>query len=338
MPVCELDYKWIKQQYNYDPDAVYIDHMMIFSRGSAPEWLKREVMKYFENKCTKKSDPLLYAKSKAHLNSVYGMTATAILRDEYEFCVSDPEHPENVGQFIHKEYKTEEEKIAADLKKLNKYYKSYNSFMPYQLAVWTTAHARDALYTMIETVGYENFLYCDTDSVFYKRTPENVAAMERYRESCRERARAAGAFFGDKYLGEPTPEESIRAFRSLHAKCYAVEELNSKTGRYELKVTIAGIPKKATRWIDGDGFRVRVTKTNAEELGRIGNLENGFTFHYCGGTRCIYNEQEPEVVDIEGHRTEVSSSAVIDNIDKVISDRMYSDDNGVLVKLKQEQI
>ena len=68
------------------------------------------------------------------------------------------------------------------------------------------------------------------------------------------------------------------------------------------------------------------------------NLENGFTFHFCGGTRCIYNEQEPEVVDIEGHRTELSSSAVIDNIDKVISDRMYSDDNGVLVKLKQEQL
>ena len=34
--------------------------------------------------------------------------------------------------------------------------------------------------TMIECVGYENFIYCDTDSVFYIETPENAKNMQNY--------------------------------------------------------------------------------------------------------------------------------------------------------------
>ena len=69
--VCELDWKWIKRQYDFD--AIYIDKMLIFERGEMPEWLKSEVFEYFENKCTLKGvNDLLYAKSKNMLNSVYG--------------------------------------------------------------------------------------------------------------------------------------------------------------------------------------------------------------------------------------------------------------------------
>ena len=71
MVVCELDWKWIKRQYDFD--AIYIDKMLIFERGEMPEWLKHEVFEYFENKCTLKGvNDLLYAKSKNMLNSVYG--------------------------------------------------------------------------------------------------------------------------------------------------------------------------------------------------------------------------------------------------------------------------
>ena len=71
MVVCELDWKWIKRQYDFD--AIYIDKMLIFERGEMPDWLKHEVFEYFENKCTLKGvNDLLYAKSKNMLNSVYG--------------------------------------------------------------------------------------------------------------------------------------------------------------------------------------------------------------------------------------------------------------------------
>lgn len=306
--VTELDFKWIKKQYT--AEEMKVSKMLIFERGTVPEWLKTEVYTYFKNKCTlKELNELLYNKSKAFLNAIYGMTATQILRPEYE--INDE------GKFKPKEY---DDKERSDESRLKKYYRSYNSFMPYQFACYTTAWARDALFTMIETVGYKNFLYCDTDSVFYIETKENKIAMEKYAQSCRDRAIAAGAYVEDKYLGEPTDEPKLRAFKALHAKCYAMEEYNRKTGKYELKVVIAGIPKKSVKWIDGKP----VTKTNSEELGNIDKLADGFKFTHNGGTRCIYNEAMPRVEYINGHKTSLASSAIIENIEKEISDTMWS--------------
>lgn len=306
MVVCELDWKWIQKQYDFD--TIAIDKMLIFERGEMPDWLKNEVFEYFQNKCTLKGvNDLLYAKSKNMLNSVYGMTATAIIRDSYKM---------NDDYILTKQALDDDDKESA----LNKYYRSYNNFMPYQYAIYTTAHARDALFTMIECVGYENFLYCDTDSVFYIETENNKKSMEDYAEFCRNRAKMANMFVENKFLGEPTDEPPLRAFRAIHSKCYAMEEMN-KDGEYELNVVIAGIPKQATKWIDGKP----VLMTNAQELGNIDNLEDGFVFKHCGGTRCVYNDERGiEYIEINGHMTELATSAVIENISKEISDTMYT--------------
>ena len=316
--VTEMDYKWIKRQY--DAAHTRVENMLCFTRGEMPQWLKKEIMYYFKNKCELKySDPVLYAKSKNILNGIYGMTATSIIREMFKM---DSEGI--ISKYIYEDTDIQDEKA------LKKYYKSYNSFLEYQHALWTTAHARDALMHMIsEVVGYENFLYCDTDSVFYIKTPENVARMEEYREQCRQKAREHGAFVGDKYLGEPTPEPPITAFKGLHAKCYAMIE------DCELSVTIAGIPKKSTKWINGK----RVEKTNAEELGKLDNLEDGFKFKHCGGTRCIYNEHEITTKMIRGHMTEYAASAIIENIEKEINDTMWTKDADYnVLKLHQETV
>lgn len=235
------------------------------------------------------------------------MTATAIIRDSYKM---------NDDYILTKQAQDDDDKESA----LNKYYRSYNNFMPYQYAIYTTAHARDALFTMIECVGYDNFLYCDTDSVFYIETENNKKSMENYAEFCRNRAKTAKMFVENKYLGEPTDEPPLRAFRAIHSKCYAMEEMN-KHGEYELNVVIAGIPKGATKWIDGKP----VFMTNAQELGNIDNLADGFVFEHCGGTRCVYNDERGiEHIEINGHMTELATSAVIENISKEISDTMYT--------------
>ena len=308
--LCEIDYKIIERQYDFDP-KIKVGHMIIFERGEAPEWLKGEVMEYFKDKSELKNiDEYKYSRAKAFLNSVYGMTATSILRQEF-----------TLGGDLILQPKKEKDRESKK-KALNKYYKSYNSFMPYQLAIYTTAWARAALFDMIECIGYENFIYCDTDSAFYIETPENKIKMEEYTALCKKRAIEGGAFIGDNYLGLPTDEPPIRAFRGLHAKCYAMEELNKNTGQYELKVTIAGIPKKAIKFIDGKA----VEMTNAEELGSIDNLVDGFTFKHCGGTRAIYNEMPIAEVDIDGHITELASNVIIDTIEKEISDTMWCQD------------
>ncbi len=326
--VCELDWKWIKRQYTFD--SIAVDKMLIFNRGEMPQWLKDEVFSYFENKCklknaTDENGVLLYGKSKNMLNGIYGMTATAIIREVFKM---------DDDWILQESKKTVDDEEDA----LNRYYRSYNNFMPYQYAIYTTAHARNALYTMIEATGdndgiddcinevfdltdtYKNFLYCDTDSVFYIETPANKVRMDAYASFCRQRAIDGGAYVDNKYLGEPTDEEPIRAFRAIHSKCYAMEEWDKKTQEYKLNVVIAGIPKKATKWIDGHP----VIATNADELDTIDNLHDGFVFSHCGGTRCVYFEQPIHTIEVQGHTIEIASSAVIENIDKEISDTMYT--------------
>lgn len=337
--VTEIDYKWIKRQYVAKKVRIY--DMICFRRGKMPKWLKDETMYYYKNKCMlKEIDPVLYAKSKNILNGIYGMTATSIIRPEYKICMqTDDLH--KAGEIYHFVAENIDE---ADEEALNKYYNSKNSFMPYQYSLYTTAWARDALMTMIEATGdndgrinkkdpskddltdvYKNFIYCDTDSVFYIRTEHNEKRMKEYAQKCIEKAKKGGAFVDDNYLGAPTDEAPIRAFRGLHAKCYAMEEYNKKTRRYELNVVIAGIPKRSIKWLSGDGFVMPYQKSNAQELGTIDNLEDGFTFEHCGGTRCVYNnERDIEIMDINGHETEIATSAVIDNISKVLSDTMWT--------------
>lgn len=331
--LCEVDWMIIKEQYKFDSPRV--GYMTIFERGSAPKWLQNEVMNYFKNKCELKGvNDELYGKSKAFLNAIYGMTATQILREIFKM---DDE------MIISHQPKEDED---ARRGKLSKYYKSFNNFMPYQLAIYTTAWARYALYKMIVATGngdgvsfgdghnYENFIYCDTDSAFYLETHKNRVYMARLTQECRERAQKAGAYVGNKYLGLPEDEPPIRAFRGLHAKCYAMEELNKKTGKFELKVTIAGIPKKATKWIDGKA----ITMTNAEELGTIDNLKDGFVFSHCGGTRAIYNERPIETVTINGHKIELASNVIIDNINKEVNDTMWTHEGYDLMNIIYSEI
>ena len=293
--------------------------MILFERGEAPAWLKAEVMEYFKGKCELKGfDEYLYMRYKAFLNSIYGMTATAPIRQEFKL-------DDNLIVGLDKKKLDRE----AQKKALNKYYKSYNSFMPYQLAIYTTAWARFALFEMIENIGYDNFIYCDTDSAFYIETPENKIKMDKYRQKCINRAIKGGAYIGNNYLGAPTAEATIRAFRGLHAKCYAMEEWDDEKQDYVLKVTIAGIPKKAIKFIDG----VAVEMTNAEELGSIDNLVDGFKFKHCGGTRAIYNERPIETVNIKGHKIELASNVIIDTIEKEISDTMWTHDGDKLMNI-----
>ena len=304
--ICDIDYKWICKQYDFD-NEIEIHNLLIFERGPLPEWFKNEVMTYFNNKCKLKGvDDILYNKSKNMLNGIYGMTATRPVRDEYQ-----------LNNDLELEIKKKTEDDAA--KALAKYYNSRNSFMPFQWSIYTTAYARDALFTMIECVGYDNFLYCDTDSVFYIETPENKKSMEEYRQRCIKRAQSAGAYVDNKFLGEPTDEPALKSFRALHSKCYALEE-QTKDGSYKLNVTIAGVPKKGYKWINGQ----RIEKTNAEELQEIDNLEDGFIFDFCGGSRAIYIEDQAHIETINGHDTEISSAVIIDNIEKEISDTMWS--------------
>lgn len=298
----ELDIKWYINQYEYD-DILFTD-VYISKRGEHPEEIKKVIYEYFENKEKLSKDSYFYMKSKNKLNSCYGMEATDIIRDIINYCVENADYSK--------------EKITEDAiqEKLNIYYSSRNNFMPYQFGVWTTAHARDKLLTIIsEVIGYKYFLYCDTDSEFFiaKNKKEYVEIVERinkYNVSVIELCKEKNAYCKNRdgkisYIGTFEDEnEGIKTFRTLHSKCYAFINKND-----ELKVTIAGVQR-----VGLDGV------TNSQELGNIDNLDNGFIFNKCGGTTSKYVTHDIEYVKINGHDTWLADSCIIEQTTKELNE------------------
>ena len=186
--VNELDLKWLRKQYTFD---YAINEVYIAKRGKYPKYLRDTVDMYFEGKSyTKKiyndilkthSEFSIEAREakrnnlrdKGLLNAIYGMSATDPVRENYS---------ENEDGIWERELLSEKDIID----KLDEFYSKKSSFMNYELGLWTTAHARDELLTFVEVIGYENFLYGDTDSIFYISTPEVEERIENYNKMFRE--------------------------------------------------------------------------------------------------------------------------------------------------------
>lgn len=299
----ELDFKWIFKQY--DIDFVVIESVYIADRGEFPEQIKKQIHNYFSYKEILE-EGVLRMKSKNKLNAIYGMSATDIVRDEHNIDIETME------------FDTVKKLDDEDIEKaLTDFYKNRNSFMPYQFGVWTTAHARDQLHTMIERIGYEKFLYCDTDSIFFIDNEESRKTIEDFNKAmsvkCLQKdiLHVKNKSGGISCFGVFEDEkDNIKKFRFLHAKCYAFED-----GNGELHTTIAGVAK-SNKKIDND----RVTIS--DELGSIENLYDGFTFIECGSTisKYVYSDITTEYID--GHLIDHASACIIENTTKTLGNSL----------------
>lgn len=299
MCVTELDLDILQRQYDFG--TIKIIDMYIAERGEFPEPLKECIIDFFKKKEKLPKDSIDYMKSKNHLNAIYGMSVTAIIRDiiVYNF---------NNGTF---EKTQPNEKDGS--KQLNEYYDNYNSFMPYQIGIYVTAHCRHELINLIEKIGYYKFLYCDTDSIFWlaDETGKDLELINNHNKYQIERNkkqdihiinRKGELSYFDTFEDE---KDNICQFRTLHSKCYAFVDDKDK-----LHVTIAGVSK-----VGHDR-----TTTNATELGVIDNLSDGFTFVECGGTISKYVSYPITYETINGHLTEYADGIIIENSTKKISE------------------
>lgn len=300
MYVTELDLDIIKRQYDCD---IEICKMWVADRGEFPKQFKDIIMKFFEVKETL-DDGYYRMKSKNKLNSIYGMSVTDIIRDLIAYDMYE-------CKFEKKHYVTNEE----IQEKLDTFYNSRNSFFPYQLGVYVTAQCRHQLIDMIEKVGYENFLYCDTDSIFFIKNEKAMKEIEKYNEEVKEKCMKLGYYVKNKngdfsyFKTFEDEKEGIKAFRTLHSKCYAFIDKNDK-----LNVTIAGVSKVG-----------RNNQTISSELKSIDNLDYGFVFKDCGSTLSTYNAHEICVEDIQGHEVEYADSIIITDNTKTIKGNSIKD-------------
>lgn len=322
--VNEYDLKWLIKQY--EGIEYRIEKVYTAIRGEFPKYLQKTVDNYFtgktvlKNKCKKllkegfTEDSVEYREAyrdlmivKGKLNGIYGMSATDPVRVEYEDSII-------TGEWT-KKGMTEQERAEA----LTDYYNSNSNFMAYQLGVWTTALARNELLEFVELIGYENFLYADTDSIFYISTPEIEKKIEDrnayFRAECDRRGVYVDVEGKRVYYNQfEDEEEDIVAFRFLHSKCYAYI-VNTEEGE-ELHTTIAGVAKHGRRGM-----------TRVKELGSIDELKHGKQFVDCGGTQCKYIPHQAETVYIDGHLTEIACSAIICNTMKTLRGEISREEN-----------
>lgn len=274
LALTEIDLEIIREQYQYKEYNVEVAYASY--KGSIPKWLDSLIDEFYKNKTVYKNrakitnsddDLLNLLLSKNILNGIYGMCATNPVRDEYTMC-------EN-GKWKHstlEDFDIEE--------KLEKFYKSKNNFMMYQIGVYVTAYARKELCDFVKIVGYDNFLYADTDSIFFIANDKNLKEIEKMNEYFLQDSEERKKYIiydeeKKKYYHKFDDEkEDITKFRFLHSKCYAYVTSDEK-----LHCTIAGVTRKY------GGV------TREQELGTIDNLKSGKKFIKNGGTRCIYVEK-----------------------------------------------
>lgn len=294
MYLSSYDIKWILKQYtteSYEIINVYRSKL-----GKLPQYLRDVIMKCYTTKSNLKKKLATmdstteeyrtlnseYMKSKNVLNGLYGVCATDPVRDDVTF---------NNGIWCTlKKHNTLDE--IQEL--LDKYYNNHNRWTRYEWGGWVTSLARDELMRCIEIVGYDNFLYCDTDSIFFLSTDEIIEKITELNNEWLEDAKT-NEYCVDvngkpKYMHKFDAEEPLTQFRTLGAKCYAFVDKDNK-----FDCTIAGVPSRKTYLINDK----EVTYTRAEELGNIDNLTIGFTFNKCVPTRAVYTDDGCVILNSE---------------------------------------
>lgn len=284
--ITDVDFDIIDRMYEYR-DPVILDSWYS-SYGDLPPEFTDVIKDMYKIKTALKGDPdnsILYEKTKAMINALYGMTAQNPLKLTFEFFDED--------------YHIKEIDPSEELMRNNK-----NAFLVYQWGCWVTAWARAELQAMIDLAGdgvhtASQFVYCDTDSVKYTGDID----VSSYNDSQIFKSLDNGAYATDSngevhFMGVYEAEHDYDRFRTWGAKRYAYEIDG------QLFVTTAGVVKRKGNSGNAGG----------EELARAGGLEKyepGFTFRDAGGTEALYNDQVDMWIQREGHDLHITDNVCI---------------------------
>lgn len=222
----EIDMEVIIQQYNFDRHICV--EVLAAYKAYLPRWFTDYIFSLYEDKCKlKDGDPVLYNIAKAKLNSCYGLTVQFPIKDNIvedyetgEYYIDKINAPEKYKEFIEKR----------------------SSVLNYQIGVWVTAYAFRNLFDLGACAGV--WLYSDTDSAYGLNWDQ--AAIDRYNDKCKEKLyqnNYGPVLYNDReyWLGVAELDGEYKEMRIIGAKRYCVRDAATD----ELKITVAGVPKKA---------------------------------------------------------------------------------------------
>lgn len=298
LTVTDIDWKIISHEYEWD--RMIIDGDIYISKyGELPAEFKSQVMKYFTGKTFLKGDPdqvYEYMKSKNKLNSSYGMCVT-------NPCKPDIEYDEQSGEFSDQKLPEGMTELEFFQDLLDKFYKSKNSFLPYQWGVWCTCHARLQLREMLWKIGEYN-VYEDTDSIKFLEPEVIQPLFEEENEKLKELAIKYGAYAQDRkgrtlYMGQWDDDGSYKRFKTLGAKKYLYEENDGS-----FHATIAGVNKKVgSAYFQKHGFQA---------------FENGTKLDNSGHLVAYYNDE------MQLHEIEVNGCKILNGSNTALVNGSYT--------------
>lgn len=256
----EIDMRLIVDNYTLKIDEI-ID-LLYSIKKPLPRGVCEVLIDYFKRKTTLKGvdgKEYEYGLSKQMLNGVYGMSAQALLRETFEIN----EHLEVVAGAP--EYKP-------------------SKVLPYQWAPYITAYVRRAIYGLVSNLNDKSaFIYSDTDSIFYFKTPEIEQLIADYNATIKARLQLKLREYPDiipvspkgkpQYLGLLEDEDDdIAEFCAIGAKRYYIKHSD---GFYD--VTVSGLSATKAK-VDPDTFKRIDNGFNTNRLIRIGkgDLFNAF--------------------------------------------------------------
>lgn len=237
-----IEWPIIASQYDFSDYVITGGYFA--KKGFLPDLVRKFVLDLYAKKTELKNVPskeIEYSLSKTYVNGIYGMSYTQIIRDLYQLTDSGIE--------------LAPAKDPAE--ELERYQKSTSYFMPYAWGCMTATLGRVYLQKMIDAVG-ENFLYCDTDSVFAMDPEGSRQAIKKLEQEIKAYQRQCGLQLiykdvkGREHELGGIDEEPECSFKTFGAKKY----ITVQDG--EVFSTIAGVPKKAGAEIikDPDNFKL----------------------------------------------------------------------------------
>lgn len=254
--ITNIDFNTIEMFYSWE--SMTISNFYVYTKNYLPTELVKCVLDLYEDKTVLKGvegKEIEYLKSKEMINSVYGMSVTNPLRDEYIFDG--------------KEWETIESNPVELFSMLEKHNDSNNRFLYYIWGIFVTAYARRNLFTGIHAVG-DDYIYSDTDSIKLFNHEKHKEYFDGYNKIVEMKLRKACEYHGidfekvqpktkegkTKRLGVWDFEGVYTHFKTLGAKRYMVHEekaLKVNGQYYPISITVSGVNKfKAVPYILND--------------------------------------------------------------------------------------
>ena len=285
--VTEQDFITIRNNYTWDD--MKVRRIWRCKKDYLPRPFLEYILELYGNKTSLKGvsgKEDLYLQSKQYINSLFGMSVTALIQADIIY---------DNGIWSIKELTADD--VQKKLKKLADYHdREKRYFLSYSWGCWVTAYARRNLWKCIESVDHD-LLYCDTDSLFIRGENDftwyNEEITEKIRKSCIineldfEKTRPLTPKGKAKPLGILEKEPDCSQFKTLGAKRYVERQVTDN----KLHLTVSGINKGAVDLLDDN----------------IDNFRDGFDFNMDAD--CVtkklstYLDDIPEVTYPDGYHS-----------------------------------